>query len=99
MLSDLADNFSVVEDTFEEASDTLGFDLWALTQKDQEGINQTQNTQPAMLAAGYATYQVLNAEMELSPICMAGHSLGEYTALVAAGALQFNDGIQLVQEK
>jgi [acyl-carrier-protein] S-malonyltransferase len=44
-------NFSVVEDTFEEASDTLGFDLWALTQKDQEGLNQTQNTQPAMLAA------------------------------------------------
>jgi [acyl-carrier-protein] S-malonyltransferase len=60
MLSDLADNFSVVKDTFEEASDILGFDLWALTQKDQEGLNQTQNTQPAMQAAGYATYQVLN---------------------------------------
>jgi [acyl-carrier-protein] S-malonyltransferase len=99
MLSDLADNFSVVKDTFEEASDILGFDLWALTQKDQEGLNQTQNTQPAMLAAGYATYQVLNGEMDLSPICMAGHSLGEYTALVATGALKFDDGIQLVHQR
>jgi [acyl-carrier-protein] S-malonyltransferase len=52
-----------------------------------------------LLAAGYATYQVLNGEMDLSPICMAGHSLGEYTALVATGALKFDDGIQLVHQR
>jgi [acyl-carrier-protein] S-malonyltransferase len=96
MLSELAGHFSIVKDTFTEASDALGFDLWKLTQEDQEGLNQTQNTQPAMLAAGYATYRVLSSETELSPICMAGHSLGEYTALVASGSLGFSDGIKLV---
>ncbi len=99
MLSDLADNFASVKATFEEASDVLGFDLWKLTQEDQDGLNQTQNTQPAMLAAGYATYRVLSNEMNLSPVCMAGHSLGEYTALVAAGSLGFADGIQLVRKR
>jgi len=99
MLSDLADNFISVKATFEEASDVLGFDLWKLTQEDQDGLNQTQNTQPAMLAAGYATYQILSNEADLSPVCMAGHSLGEYTALVAAGALGFADGIQLVHTR
>ncbi len=99
MLSDLADNFASVKATFEEASDVLGFDLWKLTQEDQDGLNQTQNTQPAMLAAGYATYRVLSSEMNLSPVCMAGHSLGEYTALVAAGSLGFSDGIQLVRKR
>ena len=99
MLSDLADNFPIVKDTFTEASDALGFDLWALTQEDQEGLNQTQNTQPAMLAAGYATYRVLTNKTDLSPICMAGHSLGEYTALVASGSLGFADGIKLVRKR
>ena len=99
MLSDLADNFPIVKETFTEASDALGFDLWALTQTDQDALNQTQNTQPAMLAAGYATYKVLTIETDLSPVCMAGHSLGEYTALVASGALNFSDGIKLVQTR
>ena len=99
MLSDLADNFSIVKDTFSEASDVLGFDLWALTQEDQDALNQTQNTQPAMLAAGYATYLALTSENYLSPVCMAGHSLGEYTALVASGSLGFSDGIKLVRKR
>lgn len=97
MLSDLNNHFPVVKEVFSEASDVLGFDLWSLTQEDQEGLNQTQNTQPAMLAAGYATYNVLTNEVDLSPVCMAGHSLGEYTALVAAGALGFSDAIKLVR--
>ena len=99
MLSDLADNFPIVKDTFAEASDALGFDLWTLTQEDQEALNQTQNTQPAMLAAGYATYLALTSTTELSPVCMAGHSLGEYTALVVSGALDFSDGIKLVRTR
>ena len=99
MLSDLAANFSVVKDTFSLASDVLGFDLWKLSQTDSDALNQTQNTQPAMLAAGYATYQVLSNEIDLSPVCMAGHSLGEYTALVASGSLSFTDGISLVKKR
>jgi [acyl-carrier-protein] S-malonyltransferase len=99
MLADLADNFPVVRDTFTEASDALGFDLWKLTQEDQEALNQTQNTQPAMLAAGYAAYLALTSETDLSPVCMAGHSLGEYTALVASGSLNFSDGIELVRTR
>ena len=99
MLSDLAANFSVVKDTFSLASDVLGFDLWKLSQTDSDALNQTQNTQPAMLAAGYATYQVLSNEIDLYPVCMAGHSLGEYTALVASGSLSFTDGISLVKKR
>ena len=99
MLSDLASNFSIVQDTYTEASDALGQDLWKITQEDQEALNQTQNTQPAMLAAGYAVYRVLSSEADLSPVCMAGHSLGEYTALVAAGSLDFAAGIQLVRKR
>jgi len=99
MMSDLADNFPIVKDTFTEASDTLGFDLWKLVQNDKEAINQTQNTQPAMLAAGYATYRVLKGEFDISPACMAGHSLGEYTALVAVGSLDYSDAIQLVTKR
>ena len=55
MLSDLSNNFSIVKDIFSEASDALDLDLWKLTQEDEEALNQTENTQPAMLAAGYAT--------------------------------------------
>jgi len=99
MMSDLADNFPIVNDTFTEASDTLGFDLWKLVQNDKEAINQTQNTQPAMLAAGYATYRVLKGESDISPACMAGHSLGEYTALVAVGSIDYSDAIQLVTKR
>ena len=99
MLSELAEKFPIVKETFSEASDTLGFDLWALTQEDQEGLNQTQNTQPAMLAAGVATYRALTSATDLSPVCMAGHSLGEYTALVASGSLSFGDGIKLVRKR
>jgi [acyl-carrier-protein] S-malonyltransferase len=99
MLSDLAANFPIVKDTFSVANDVLGFDLWKLSQEDHDGLNQTHNTQPAMLTAGYATYRVLANEVELSPVCMAGHSLGEYTALVASGSLSFSDSIGLVKKR
>ena len=89
MLSDLSTNFSIVRDIFSEASDAIDVDLWKITQEDENSLNQTENTQPVMLAAGYATYKVLSSEVDLSPECMAGHSLGEYTALVTAGSLSF----------
>jgi len=99
MLSDLSNNFSIVKDIFIEASDALDLDLWKLVQEDEDALNQTENTQPAMLAAGYATYKVLSSEVDLSPICMAGHSLGEYTALVAANSLNFFEAVKLVRKR
>jgi len=99
MLSDLSSNFSVVKDIFSEASDALDLDLWKLAQEDEEALNQTENTQPAMLAAGYATYKILSNEVDLSPICMAGHSLGEYSALVAAKSLDYFEAVKLVRKR
>ena len=99
MLSDLSTNFSIVKDVFSEASDAINIDLWKLTQEDEDALNQTENTQPAMLAAGYATYKVLANEVDLSAELMAGHSLGEYSALVAAGSLEFFDATRLVRKR
>ena len=99
MLSDLSSNFSIVSEIFQEASDALGVDLWKIAQEDQEALNLTENTQPIMLASGYATYKVLANEAKLSPVCMAGHSLGEYTALVASKSLNFFDAVKLVRRR
>lgn len=100
MLAELADQHAVVTDTFREASDVLGYDLWALTQDGPvETLNQTDKTQPAMLAAGVAVWRVWQAQGGATPGVMAGHSLGEYTALVCAGALDFSDTIALVAER
>jgi [acyl-carrier-protein] S-malonyltransferase len=99
MLSDLNSNFSVVGEVFQEASDSISVDLWRILNEDQESLNLTENTQPVMLAAGYATYKVLSQEINLSPISMAGHSLGEYTALVASSYMSFFDAIKLVRKR
>ena len=99
MLSDLSSNFSIVSEIFQEASDALGVDLWKIAQEDQESLNLTENTQPIMLASGYATYKVLSNEVKLLPVCMAGHSLGEYTALVASKSLNFFDAVKLVRRR
>ena len=99
MLSDLSSNFSILKDIFSEASDALDMDLWRVVQEDEEALNQTENTQPAILAAGYATYKILSNEVDLSPVCMAGHSLGEYTALVAAKSLNYFEAVKLVRKR
>ncbi|WP_177419991.1 ACP S-malonyltransferase [endosymbiont of Lamellibrachia barhami] len=100
MLKTLADDFSSVGDTFTEASDTLGFDLWKLVlEGPKEALNQTQNTQPAMLAAGVAVWRVWQAQGGAAPAVMAGHSLGEYSALVCAGAMGFADAVSLVAKR
>lgn len=88
----------VVSATFAEASSALGFDLWDMVANGPtEALNQTVNTQPAMLAAGVAVYRLWLARGGAAPSLMAGHSLGEYTALVCAGALDFADAIRLVR--
>jgi len=99
MLSELAENFQVVKEVFQEASDTLNFDLWKMCQTDGDSLNQTINTQPAMLAAGYATFKVVKGEIDLNSQSFAGHSLGEYSALVAADSIEFSDAIKLVRKR
>ena len=99
MLSDLNSNFSVVNKVFQEASDSISVDLWKILNEDQEALNLTENTQPIMLAAGYATFKVLSEETSLSPVSMAGHSLGEYTALVASSSMNLFDAIRLVRKR
>jgi [acyl-carrier-protein] S-malonyltransferase len=99
MLSDLNSNFSVVNKVFQEASDSISVDLWKILNEDQKALNLTENTQPIMLAAGYATYMILSEETSLSPVSMAGHSLGEYTALVSSNSMSFFDAVQLVRKR
>jgi [acyl-carrier-protein] S-malonyltransferase len=100
MLATLADRFPQVQETFAQASEALGYDLWRLVQEGPEAeLNQTHITQPAMLASGVAVWRVWQAQGGPRPALMAGHSLGEYTALVAAGSLQLNDAVTLVAER
>lgn len=98
MLKDLAAAESVVIDTFKLASDALGYDLWDITQNGpQEKLNSTDITQPALLAAGVACWKVWQRRGGTVPVMLAGHSLGEYTALVCSGVLDFADAIKLVE--
>lgn len=98
MLSALAAAEPVVQETFAEASAVLGYDLWALCQQGPEAdLAATERTQPAMLAAGVATWRAWRRHGGPQPVAMAGHSLGEYTALVCSGALDFRAAVDLVR--
>ncbi len=100
MLSDLAVQFPEVQQTFSQASEVLGYDLWDLVSNGPvEELNQTDKTQPAMLAAGIAVWRCWQKTTAIKPNYFAGHSLGEYTALVAAGSLDFLDAIKLVSQR
>ena len=100
MLAELASSNPIVEAVFAEASAVLGYDLWDVVQNDADGkLNQTDVTQPAMLAAGIAVYRTLMAKADVAPAYLAGHSLGEYTALVASGVMTLAQGIELVAER
>lgn len=98
MLGELGARHPVVVETFSEASEGAGADLWALAQQGPETqLNQTEYTQPALLAAGVATWRAWQAKGGPMPAALAGHSLGEYTALVAAGVLSLDDAARLVR--
>ncbi|MBE2209992.1 MAG: ACP S-malonyltransferase [Xanthomonadaceae bacterium] len=98
MLAELSEAHPVVRATFEEASDGAGTELWAMSQSGPEQmLNRTEYTQPALLAAGIAVWRVWQQQGGPMPAQLAGHSLGEYTALVAAGALTLRDGAHLVR--
>ena len=100
MLSDYTENWPQIIDTFKEASDVLGYDLWDIVSNGPvEKLNQTEVTQPAMLAADIAVMRVMTEQCMIKPFVLAGHSLGEYAALVAAGSIEFADAIKLVAER
>ena len=100
MLSEAYAEFSVVQDCFAEATDLLGFDMWALIQSGSlEELNKTENTQPAVLIASVALFRVWQELGGTMPVSVAGHSLGEYSALVCAGALDFSDALKLVEAR
>lgn len=96
MLSDYYAAYSQVKQLIEEANDTLNFNLWGIMQSDEIKLNQTEYTQPALLAASVAIYRILSSFDIQKPVVMAGHSLGEYSALVCSGALSFQDALKLV---
>ncbi|MEE8463440.1 MAG: ACP S-malonyltransferase, partial [Gammaproteobacteria bacterium] len=98
MLADLADAHPVVKESFAEASAALGYDLWQVSQQGPaEKLNQTQVTQPALLAAGVGVYRLWQQLGGQQASMMAGHSLGEYTALVCAGVIDFAAAVKLVE--
>lgn len=100
MLAELAASHSVVTETFQQTSDILGRDLWAMAQSGTEAeLNNTENTQPLMLAAGVACLRVWQEQGGKTVSALAGHSLGEYSALVAAGTLDYSDAVKLVAER
>lgn len=100
MLAELAEAQTLVRDTFAEASEALGYDLWkVVSEGPADELNQTHITQPAMLSAGIAVWRIWQAQGGAAPAVMAGHSLGEYSALVAAGSLAFADAVTLVAER
>lgn len=100
MLADIATEYALVGETFAEASEALGYDLWqVVAYGPAEALNQTSVTQPAMLTAGIALYRILQAAGKADVAFMAGHSLGEYTALTAAGVFSLADAVRLVRAR
>jgi len=98
MLAAVAEQSPIVEQTFAQASEVLGYDLWALVQQGPaEDLNQTFRTQPALLTASVALWRAWQELGGATPAVMAGHSLGEYSALVCSGALNFTDAVKLVE--
>jgi len=100
MLAEMAEHHPQVIDTFSEASTALGYDLWELVQAgSQEDLNMTEVTQPALLTSSVALWRVWQAQGGVMPEYMAGHSLGEWSALVCAGVLDFSDAVKLVRAR
>lgn len=100
MLAEMAQAYPQVKQAFEQASDVLSYDLWSIVESGpSEKLNETSITQPAMLAAGYAVWTIWNQHSPVKPGWVAGHSLGEYTALVSSGAIAYEDAIRLVSER
>lgn len=98
MLNELSEVYPIVKQTFVEASEALGFDLWEICQ-DEVLLAKTENTQPALLTASIAIWRILKAHIDIEPLYFAGHSLGEYSALCAAGSISLTDAVKLVHAR
>ncbi|VAW58735.1 Malonyl CoA-acyl carrier protein transacylase [hydrothermal vent metagenome] len=100
MMAELAEEYPVVNELFDKASEILGYDLWKIVQEGPvEELNKTEITQPALLVASVAVYEILTAHLSQPPAIYAGHSLGEYSALVCAGSIEFDRAVELVAER
>ena len=100
MLKEMAESFSLIENTFQEASEVLGYDLWDLCQNgEQEQLNATETTQPLLLTSSVALWRVWNESNGVKPAYLAGHSLGEWSALVCADVVRFQDAVDLVRKR
>ncbi|MEK7989419.1 MAG: ACP S-malonyltransferase, partial [Thiotrichaceae bacterium] len=100
MLAELASIYPIVQQTFEEASEVLKYDLWTLSQQGSaEELSQTEKTQPALLAAGIAIWRIWNDLDGVQPKIMAGHSFGEYIALVCAQSISYTDAVMLAHHR
>ena len=100
MLAELGESFNSIKTTFAEASEALGYDMWELIQKgEQEQLNLTETTQPVLLTASVAVWRLWCEQGGIKPALLAGHSLGEFSALVCAGALEFADAVRLVRAR
>lgn len=100
MLSELAEQYSLIKETFDQASDVLGYNMWELIQHgEQEAINLTERTQPILLASSVAIWRLWNEKNGAIPSQMAGHSLGEWSALVCSGVVDFADGLNIVRAR
>lgn len=100
MLSNISDEYPQIKETFDEASAALGYDLWDIVQNNPDDkLNQTEFTQPALLTASVALWRVLNNKKALTPTFLAGHSLGEYSALVCAGSFTFEAAVKIVSQR
>lgn len=100
MLADMAEQYSIVKSTFAESSEALGYDLWDLIQTgEQEQLNLTERTQPILLTSSVALWRVWSEVGGAEPSLLAGHSLGEFSALVCAGSIEFTDAVRLVRDR
>ncbi|MDP5191258.1 ACP S-malonyltransferase, partial [Rheinheimera baltica] len=100
MLAELHQQFDIVKDTFTEASEALGYDLWELVANGPEAsLNETHRTQPALLTASVAVWRLWQQRHGTAPAYFAGHSLGEYSALVCAGVISLADAVMLVEKR
>lgn len=100
MLAELGESFTIIKDTFAEASDALGYDMWDLVQNgEQAQLNLTETTQPVLLTSSVAVWRLWCEQGRLAPTLLAGHSLGEFSALVCAGSLSFADAVRLVRAR
>tara|TARA_A100000164_G_scaffold175354_1_gene155710 strand:- start:163 stop:780 length:618 start_codon:yes stop_codon:yes gene_type:complete len=100
MLSELSEAYPLIGETFQSASTVLGYDLWKLVQEGPaEELTKTQNTQPALLTASIALWRVWQIDAKVKPDYLAGHSLGEYSALVCAGVIDFEEAVETVRKR